>query len=190
MSKNTWFIILAIAIVGIGAWYFTSSSTSPAQTAQTATTTDEQTGTDTTATNGSNSTIPVPETVGVGSIKDLLAMNKYLSCSINLVTATTKRSGTIYVAAGLMRADLFSTTGNKTKSVSMIDNGTSLYLWTNGASQGIQLPEPLGASGSNIALNGGIDPATAFSYVCHPWKADVDFFIAPQTITFSTSLKG
>jgi hypothetical protein len=182
MSKNSWLVVLVVVVViGLGIWYFASNSASSTQTV----TNDESSSTSATNASGSSATMPVSETVGVGSIQDLIAMNKYLACSINLVATTTNRSGTVYVAAGLMRADLFSTTGNKTKAVSMIDNGTSLYLWTDGASQGIQLPEPISASGSNIALNGGIDPATTFSYICHPWKADANFFVAPQTVTFS-----
>jgi hypothetical protein len=177
-------VLAVVAVIGGGIWYFTSNPYP--QTAQTATNTNVESSTASgTGTNGSSVAAPVSQTTGVGSIQNLIAMNKDLACSINLVAAKTSRSGSIYVAAGMMRADLFSTTAGQTKAVSMIDNGTSLYLWTDDASTGIKLSKPISASGSNIAQNGGIDPVTNFSYVCHPWKVDANFFVAPTAIAFS-----
>jgi hypothetical protein len=188
--RNLVLILLVIVIIG-GIWYVFSGyrnngiSIQNAPTGLTATTSDT-TGTGTTGT-GTAQTVPVPETVGIGSLQNLMAMNSNLTCSVNLPTASAGRSGTVYVSSSLLRADFFSTTGSQTEVASMIDNGTSLYLWMNGSAQGIKLSAPVSASDLNISQNGGINPSTNLNYVCHPWAVNAAFFVPPSTVTFSAT---
>ena len=115
------------------------------------------------------------KTVGIGSLLYLLGLRQSLVCSVKTESGTM-RSGTLYVAAGMARA-------NFTNS-SMIDDGSYLYAWTMGATTGTKLPAPLGVSGSAIVSKGGVDPTTDLSFSCNPWAADASVFVPPTSVSF------
>ncbi|HUX80886.1 MAG TPA: hypothetical protein VMV38_01020, partial [Candidatus Paceibacterota bacterium] len=96
--------------------------------------------------------------VGIGSLSYLLSLKEPLVCSVKIMSGFA-RSGTLYVAGGSARADFTNS--------SMIDDGAYLYAWVTGATTGIKLLAPLSVSGSAIANNGGIDPATNLSFSCN-----------------------
>ncbi len=195
--KNSAFAWIAGIIIVIGIiWYLAAGGPSaPAlgtasTTASAASTTQSSTGGGTTTagsgTSGSGRArgTAVPETVGVGSVSELMQAKQDLACAISFSSKGGTRTGTIYVTTGLMRGDFISSTSGSVKVVSMIDNGTSLYGWTNTSSQGIMLSAATSASGSTLSSWGAIDPAATFSYDCHPWTPDPDYFVAPSTKTY------
>ena len=115
------------------------------------------------------------KTAGIGSLQYLLGLKEPLVCSVKALNGPS-RSGTLYVAAGSARA-------NFTNS-SMIDDGNYLYAWMTGATTGTKLLAPLSVSGSAIANNGGVDPATILSFSCNPWTVNASFFVPPTSVSF------
>lgn len=116
---------------------------------------------------------------GIGPLSYLVGLKQPLSCTVQTMSGI-KRSGTLYVASGKVRIN-FTDSG-------MIADGTSLYAWISGATQGVKLPSNSSVSGSVIATNGGIDPAIDISYACNPWVENTSYFIPPTSISFSSSL--
>jgi hypothetical protein len=109
----------------------------------------------------------------------LVSLKQPLVCTVKS-TAGYARSGTMYVADGKIRANF---TGS-----SMINDGTHLFAWMTGAIKGIELLTSSSASGSAIATNGGIDPATDISFACNPWTVDASVFSPPSSVSFFSSL--
>jgi len=115
---------------------------------------------------------------GVGSLNDLLALQKSLSCSVT-VRNGTNRTGSVYLALGKFRADLAN-------QVSVIGDGTHYYAWVRGSTSGLVLPI-VSVSGSALAFHGAFDPAQSLSYGCNPWSVNAAIFIPPATVTFTDS---
>lgn len=131
-------------------------------------------------------TQPSPVKVsGYNSISSLLTQKEPLVCTIK--APSLNRSGTVYVAGGKMRINLKSLLNGVTVNVSMINDGSSLYVWKNGASTGLKLSAVLSVSGSAAASHGGIDPATEVSFSCNAWGVDASVFTPPSAVTFSTN---
>ncbi|MGH7175085.1 MAG: hypothetical protein ACREGR_01860, partial [Minisyncoccia bacterium] len=178
MNLTTWAWIIGIVIVVAGLWYFlsgpsTMTPSSAATTTGSQTTNYGSTGSGDQSSTGGTGTTPgaAATVIGFGSISDLIAMDKTLVCSIDTAVGGGRRFGTVYVEGGMMRGDFVSTTNSTTALVSMVDDGTSLYLWNNQNMSGLKVPAT-GAGGSAIASNGGIDPSTGGSYACHSWVGD------------------
>ena len=120
-------------------------------------------------------TKPTAKTAGIASLSFLLGLKQPLICSVKTMSGPA-RSGTAYVAMGMARANFTSS--------SMIDDGTYLYAWTNGAATGLKLLAASSVSGSAIASNGGVDLATNLSFSCNPWITDTSFFVQPSSVSF------
>ena len=123
---------------------------------------------------------------GFNSINYLIALKTPNVCTIKAVSPN--RTGTVYVAGGQMRGDLKSVMNGTTVDVSMISDGTNLFVWKPGAATGIRLSSALTASGSTIATNGGLDPSADISYSCAPWSAQTSQFNPPTSVVFSSIL--
>ena len=117
--------------------------------------------------------------VGVGTLSYLFSFREPLICAIKSSTYV-KRSGTMYIAEGKMRANFVGT--------SMLHDGMYLYAWATGASTGLKLPAASSVSGSLIATKGGFDLANDISFACNPWKTDASVFVPPSSIVFSETL--
>ncbi len=176
-NKTITWAAVVVVVLG-GAWYLLSGPQN--ETLVTAPTADTSTqpAAKPVATQAS---APAPskapaKIAGVGSLVTLMGMKESLVCSVQTASGLT-RSGTLYVAGGKARANF--TTGS-----SMIDDGAYLYAWVNGATTGVKLSAALTASGSAITSNGGVDPATALSYSCNLWTAEMGVFTPPSTVSF------
>lgn len=181
----TW--VVATAVVFSSAWYLsTNPSTETGQESPYATTTptlpkDTTTKSPTTSGTIKTGTAPKPTStsakiVGVGTLSYLFSFRQPLICTIK-PSATVKRSGTMYISEGKMRANFVGT--------SMLHDGTYLYVWTQGASTGLKLPAASSVSGSLIATKGGFDLANDLSFACNPWTTDATVFVPPSSIAFS-----
>ena len=195
-TNNTNQIIVwaVAAVVLVSVWYVFSSNLSgsgtgsPVATTTVSTSTQTQRGTNNPppARTGQSSTPSKPVTptsakiVGTTPISYLFDLRQPLMCSIKTTGTSVQRSGTMYVADGEMRADFINT--------SMIDDGTYLYVWANGATKGLKLLAASGVSGSAIASNGGFDLVTPLSFACNPWTKDASVFVPPSSVAFSNSL--
>jgi hypothetical protein len=186
-----WAVIATIVVGSL--WYvFSSGSTGSGTGSLVATTTvatstatqKKDTGSSPTSSVKSSSTVKPTTTsakiVGTTPISYLFDLRQPLICSVKTTGTSVQRSGTMYVADGQMRADFINT--------SMIDDGTYLYVWANGATKGLKLLAASGASGSAIASNGGFDLVTPLSFACNPWTKDASVFVPPAPVSFSNSL--
>lgn len=189
MAKLWIWIVSTLAVIG-AIWYLALHRLPIPPTAITTATTTETT---TTApmiasasilkkANNNNRTPTVSQTSGYGSIQSLIALRTDLICSISESKGATKRSGTVYIANDMMRGDFFTTT-----AISMIDNGTELYAWKSGNTQGIELSAVKSVDNAAIAIWGAIDPTENLNYICHPWIVNPDFFTLPMGIIFSAT---
>lgn len=177
---------LFVAAVLIGGWYyFTNTPSASAPAAPVATTTPATTTPKTTTTKAAAPATKKPvaatsaKIAGVGTIPYLISLKQDLVCTVKTMSGYS-RIGTMYISGGKMR-------GNFAGS-SMIDDGTHLYAWMTGAIKGIVLLAGTSASGSAIAINGGVDLATDLSFACNPWTIDASVFTPPSSVSFFNSL--
>jgi hypothetical protein len=187
-TKTIIIALIAVAALG-GVWYlFTTNSLVGLGVGAPVATTTPPTATTSAAPQPSSAspaparTTPKPvasaKVTGIGPLSYLFGLKQSLVCSVKTLSGY-KRSGTMYVADGKMRAN-FTTS-------SMIDDGTYLYVWTNGDSKGLKLLASASASGSAIATNGGFDLAYDLSYSCNMWAENVSIFSPPSSVSFSNS---
>ena len=172
-------------VIVLGAVWYLSAGTSGWSDQGTYTAPTSSTGTTTkppaSGTTKPTAPKPTPTTakmVGVNTLAYLFNLKQPLVCAIK-PSALVKRTGTMYIANGQMRAN-FTTT-------SMIDDGAFLYAWTNGATTGLKLTAGSSVSGSAIASKGGFDLVNDISYACNPWTVDASVFTPPSSISFSDS---
>ncbi len=195
-AKTLAVIVVGIVIAG-GLWYLlvngskTSLPFSPSSVASETSPSGQaasvQPAGGTTAAGGASRSAPARETIGIGSINDLLALRKDLICSVALSTSKLKRSGTVYVANGEMRGDFIASAGGTVTVVSMVDDGTNLYAWSDKNPDGLKLSASSSVSGSAISAWGALDPATSLDYSCLPWQADPGFFVPLPSVMFSAT---
>ena len=130
---------------------------------------------------------PAPARVaGVNTVAYLLAQKDPLVCGVKTVSGV-KRSGTMYVAYGQMRANLTSSASGAVVNTTMIGDGAYLYAWTNGAAKGLRVLAAPSGNGSAIAVAGGFDPAVNLSFACNPWIQTPGMFTPPSSVTFSNN---
>ncbi|MFZ1075724.1 MAG: hypothetical protein WAN50_05115 [Minisyncoccia bacterium] len=195
--------LVAIVIVLCGAWYFYSGQEKGSGQVTVATTTPsvgtstQQTTLPIPVTHGTNNVgttaappaaepvIP-PKVMGVNTLAYLLGLKEALVCSVK-TTSGTKRSGMLYIAEGETRADLTTSTSAGTINTTMIDDGSYLYVWTNGATKGLKLLAAPSGNGSAIATRGGFDPEANISFACNPWGEKTGLFTPPSSIVFSNT---
>jgi len=130
----------------------------------------------------------------MGSIKDLLASGKNVSCSVNYTGDQGGTSGTTYVSGKMMRSDftMKDSTGKTTVS-HMIEDGTNAYVWMDGVNTGSimnwadvtsETTKPTGAAAqtqSQAAAN--LDQKANMN--CQPWTVNPGMFVPPTTVTFT-----
>lgn len=194
-------IVVAIGIV-IGIWALVSAPSEEWGTHSPVATSTPATATSTTAEAPAKATVPqktgsvtatqptktVPAKVaGYNSASYLISLKEPLVCTVDVSMTYTKRTGTIYVDSGKLRGNFSSYVNGVLTKTAMIDDGASLYAWTNGATTGLKLPASSSASGSAIASHGGIDLTTPFSFACAAWTPDAAYFQAPTAVTFSNT---
>lgn len=126
---------------------------------------------------------------GYNSASYLLGRKESLVCTISEINPYTKakRTGTMYVASGELRANFSGYINGVPVKSSMINDAKFLYVWTDGVTTGLKLSAVSSASGSTIASHGGIDLTTPFSFSCGSWVVDKNYFIAPSSVTFSNN---
>ena len=68
------------------------------------------------------------------SFFDFFSMAGSQKCTFS--DSTNNSSGTVYVSGGKMRGDFQSSNNGKTNSSHMINDGTYVYIWTDGQTNG------------------------------------------------------
>ena len=194
-------LAIIIVVIGGGAWYFSTAHRAPQAATPLATPSPPAAAT-TSPTPATKSAAPARPTrprtpqpartepvviSGYSSISYLLSLKQSLSCTVDAVAAGARRTGTIYVAGGKMRGDFSGLVNGVAAKTSMIDNGTRVYVWTDGATTGLELLAASSVNGSVIASHGGIALSSDFSFACSRWTEDQNLFVPPPSVTFSNT---
>lgn len=124
---------------------------------------------------------------GIGPMSNIIAFKESLSCAVESTGSTDKRTGLLYVANGKVRGDFSSSAVDTKSTVSLINDGTFLYVWEAGDKTGLKLIAASSVSGTAVAARGAIDPSAQISYACNPWTVDANVFKIPEEVTFTDS---
>jgi hypothetical protein len=163
-------LVVAIVVIGGGAWYVSShpsASTEGATGAQT--TGGEQNGT----------------------FGTLLALGGSQTCHVNITNPQAPSTGTVYVSNGEVRSDVETTVNGKTVTAHVIKTSDTLYTWTDMAPQGVKLSLSAATSANSSGSSSGFDANAQVQYSCVPWVADSSKFTVPANVSFMdmTSIK-
>lgn len=175
-------VTLVIAVVAIAAlvylmlqmqWF--TIPFSPAHTDTVATTTEEvaETG----------------ATQGTGTLKSVLTRGGNYTCTIQFSDPKVQSTATIYASNGKIREDyrtVDAATGKITDTHSVKTSGT-VYVWVDGATQGVKTVATPGASPTVPTLTGGGfvgDEDSTVGWDCHAWLPNQTFFNIPTNIKF------
>ncbi len=165
MNKNTTWIVLAVILIALLAWYFTQNGGTKTQT------------TDNSTTNSTSQAASTSGTTSKSSLKSLMAAGSSVSCTFD----SSEGKGTAYVTGDKMRVDYtaMGTSGH------MINDGQFLYMWTDGSKTGIKMSSKV----DNNSIPGSSqapDLNTQQDYTCKPWTQTSSSFAVPSTVTFTT----
>lgn len=187
MKQNTVIgIVIAVVVVALGVWYFSTSNTNPA----TGTQTDTATTSATTGTTGSSAaTTPA---AGSSTFRSIFTQNGNTQCDYTQTSAGMQGTSVIYIADGKMRGEFRTNTNGVAKATLMIYNGGYLYSWKEGATIGTKssiktiadLPEVIPSDLTSGAVLG--TGSNNVGWNCHAWAKDVKLFALPSYVTFST----
>ncbi|OHA18289.1 MAG: hypothetical protein A2664_02395 [Candidatus Taylorbacteria bacterium RIFCSPHIGHO2_01_FULL_46_22b] len=186
MNKNVLGIIVAIVVIGGGAWYFSAYAPTQNESGDmTATTTDS------TATTASTSSTSSSEVSFRGSMSELIKRGGSYKCTVTFNSPAGNSDGTVYVSGDRLRGDFKTVVAEAGLTVEnhMLGVGGYLYNWNSMTSQGfkskmstdkaIDESKPTSASES-------LDYNQALDYKCVAWDGDASLFEFPKGIVFST----
>lgn len=175
MNKMTLIIVIVVVLLLLtGAFIFMKKSSSNPKTAQ-----------------GQTAQGPQKK-----SLLDFFSMTGSLKCTFADKTANS--SGTVYAAVGKMRGDFQSAVNGTTTQSHMVNDGSYVYIWTDGQKTGYKMSLASVKSEASQAIskmqNGpgpqqsssqGMDMKKQSDYSCGPWAADNSLFTPPTDVTFT-----
>lgn len=154
-------LVVAIVVVGGGAWYLSAGSDS---------TTGEQ--------GAENST-------GMGTFAELVAGGGSRTCTVTVDTGEGSSEGTVYIANGQMRGDFTTSVNGQSMTAHMIQKDGYMYNWSDAVAQGVKISLAQAQQQPNTpSQNQGIDPNAQVDYDCSGWMADSSKFDVPSNVTF------
>ncbi len=170
MNKNLLIgIVIAVIIIAGGGLYLTRSS--------------NQTPTSTTSGTPELPDINVTEPSDTKSFLGLMQGIRNQMCTFK---DEAQNAGAMYSGNGKVRADFTGNAGGTVTNTHMISDGTNVYLWFDGATDGIKMTlediEKDTANATNTAKS--IDVNKQVDYNCSPWSVDNSKFSLPN-ITFN-----
>lgn len=167
MNKNAIIgLVIAIVVIGGGAWYFTSHPGAAPGTS---------------GTEGS-----VSAENGTGTFAALMALGGSKKCEVTVTTPESPATGTVYVSGTDVRSDVVAkpaNAGGKEITAHMIKSGDYIYSWTDMMPQGVKM-KVTAAAGTNGQSNGGYDANAQVEYSCSAWIPDASKFAVPSSVTF------
>jgi hypothetical protein len=156
MQNIIWYLIGAVAVVGVGGFAYTQMK-APADTA------------------------PAAQETEATTMRELVASNVAQKCTF---TSAQNTSGTILVGNGKIRGD-FSSSVNGTSMVGhMVVKDNTTYVWMDGMAQGFK--NSFEVTADTQAQSQGINPDERVSYDCQPWTPDEAQFSLPSGIEFKS----
>jgi len=160
--------IIAVIIIGAGAWYFISQSGKggvPIVSAPVA---------------NSNGT-------SLDTLAAILASGRPVKCTVAPTADNGNMSGTFYIANGKTRGDYSVNVTGQNMSGHMIVDGQTSYSWFEGQSTGFKVTAAPVSGNENApaAAKQGFDPNQKIGYNCSPWSADASLFVLPANVKFN-----
>lgn len=118
-----------------------------------------------------------PETTG--TLEELMRSGSY-RCTIGAPTEIAS-TGTIYIALGKLRGDFATRVigGASIKSHLIAADGY-VYTWSDFSQNGVRTKLDMSGRIPDALLSGSVH------YYCAPWEADVNVFVLPPGISFSS----
>jgi hypothetical protein len=128
------------------------------------------------------------------SLSDFFSMAGSQKCTFS--DSSNNSSGTVYVNNGKMRGDFQSQNEGKTESSHMLNDGTFVYMWTDGQQSGYKMSlavvkQEAAQMSQSPANAGSAQPSQAVNfqqksnYSCGLWSADSSLFTVPTNVTFT-----
>ncbi len=162
--------LVAVALVGGGAWYFTTQQNPRTETTENTNEENQATGTQSMS--------------GSGSFASILAWGGSYQCETTTSVDGTQSSGTVYFADGKMRGDFTSLAQGQTMQSSFIHADGYMYTWSSGVAQGFKMRIPEGGANSDTNTQGTFDVNQNVSYNCSNWSVDQSKFAVPTSVQF------
>lgn len=157
-------LIVAVVVIGGGAWYFTSH---PGGVPGAVESNGEAKGES-----------------GTLSFKELMLMGGSRQCEVTVMTPDSPATGTVYVSGDNVRSDIVakpSSMNGGSVSAHMIKSGDYIYSWTDMVPQGVKMKVTATETEGSKA---GYDANAEVKYSCSVWVPDAGKFAVPEAITF------
>jgi hypothetical protein len=128
---------------------------------------------------------------GKKSLSDFFSMKGTLKCTFS--DQTNSGSGTVYVGSGKMRGDFQSQVNGTQSQTHMVNDGTYVYIWTEGQKNGYKMSlDSVKSEASQVKVSGtptavkpqGMNMNRQSNYSCSPWVVNASLFTVPSDITF------
>jgi hypothetical protein len=131
------------------------------------------------------------------SLADFFSMTGSQKCTFS--DKSNNSSGTLYIGDSKMRGDLQTADNGKTATTHMINDGSYVYIWTDGQKDGYKMstatikkeaaqvsmsPESNAPSEAQPS-SGPVNMNQKADYSCGPWSVDSSMFAVPQNVTFT-----
>lgn len=124
------------------------------------------------------------------SLSDFLSMAGSQKCTFS--DSSNNSNGTIYVSSGKMSGNFNTTTGGKTATTHMVEDGTYFYIWTGGDDKGYKVSvDAMKAASESSAKQvqdqrgNSVDINKKANYSCSNWSPDQSVFTVPATVKFT-----
>jgi hypothetical protein len=192
MNKSLVLVLVVLAVIAFGVWFFTNGPSSP--DSSTASSTAQSPTTTSAAPAGGKATTAKTATKGIPNsttYKSLLTQTGSYECDYSGVTASGQTSNVIYIYGGKMRGEFRTTSSGNTSANLFVYDGRYMYQWKEGSSEGTRtvltslsqlpliIPRDL-TSGSIIG-----NSYTSVGWQCHTWLTNKSLLTPPSYVTFS-----
>jgi hypothetical protein len=162
--------IVAIVVIGGGAWYFTSQHS----VGKSGDALEQQADT-------------MEESKGMGTFADLMKRAGSWKCTVKTNIEEAPSEGVAYIADGKIRADFTSKVkalGGKEVKNAMIQTEGFMYTWSDMMPQGIKMAIPESSVEAEQTSVAGMAYSADVDYDCALWMMDASMFVPPSDITF------
>jgi hypothetical protein len=161
-------LVIALVVVGGGAWYFSQQEGSGGPLGDGVPTGDKK------------------DVVGSGSLSDLMKRGGSSVCTVSSKDPNSVSSGKVYVAGGSVRGDFTSAVDGKSYESHFINADGYIYTWSSAMPQGMKMADDgkMMEGGTSSAPEGSVDPSVAYDYSCDSWTGDQGMFAPPAEVTF------
>lgn len=163
--------VVILLLAGVGGFLVMNQSKTPASSNTTATET---------------SVMASGDAMQKTSLKSLMSLGQNQMCTFS--DAEGASSGTMYIGSGKSSGDFESSINGVATTSHMVNDGVSVYFWTEGQTQGFKvslatLDSFSGGTGTQTQKSFDVDKQVDYS--CRPWGVDASKFTVPADVTFS-----